>query len=157
MPRTYVAPFEASIEIDAPPSAVWEVLADQRRMAAFSAETYKQGFIGTPLRKGTVSVNLNKRKAALWPTVSRYVEVVPERRLAFRVIGPGATWSYDLEPTADGGTLVTERRRLAHDQATFASIVTARLLLGGVKRHDDELLQGMNETLAQLKAEVEQA
>jgi hypothetical protein len=136
---------------------VWAVLHDQRRMAGFSEETWKQAFIGTPLRAGTVSLNLNKRKAAVWPTISRYTEVVPERRLAFRVIGPAATWSYDLEPTADGGTRVTERRRLANDRAAIASIVTARLLLGGVKSHDVELEQSMGETLRRLKVEVERA
>ncbi|GAA1737666.1 SRPBCC family protein [Aeromicrobium alkaliterrae] len=155
MARSYVAPLEASIHIDAPPAAVWAVLHDQRRMADFSEETYKQGFIGTPVREGTVSINLNKRKAAFWPTISRYTEVVPERRLAFRVIGPSATWSYDLEPAADGGTTVTERRRLTNDRAALASIVTARLLLGGVTNHDVELVQGMHDTLARLKAEVE--
>ncbi len=154
MARRHVAPLEASIDIEATPAQVWEVLYDQRRMAAFSPETYKQAFIGTPIKAGTVSLNLNKRKAALWPTVSRYVEVVPERRLAFRVVGPGATWSYDLEPI-DGGTRVTERRRLHRDRSTWASIVTARLLLGGARNHDEELVEGMRQTLRQFKAAVE--
>lgn len=155
MARPYVAPLVASIHVDAPPERVWSLLEDQRRMNEWSDETWKQAFLGTPLRVGTISLNLNKRKAAVWPTVSRYREVVPGRRLAFQVVGPGATWSYDLQPDDEGGTLVTETRVLKHNRATFASIATANTLLGGLANHEAEILAGMHATLERIKAEVE--
>lgn len=155
MARKHVAPLEAAVEIDASPVAVWDVLYDQRRMNEWSPETYKQAFIGSPLKAGTLSLNLNKRKAAVWPTLSRYREVVPARRLAFHVYGPAAVWSYDLEPTESGGTRVVERRRLVNDRAAIASVVTATLMLGGAESHDREILEGMHTTLQRLKAEVE--
>lgn len=155
MARAHVAPLVASIDIAATPAQVWSLLEDQRRMNEWSDETWKQAFLGSPLRAGTVSLNLNKRKAAIWPTVSRYREVVPGRRLAFQVIGPGATWSYDLQPNDDGGTVVTETRVLKNHRATIASVVTANLMLGGLASHEAEILAGMHATLERIKAEVE--
>lgn len=155
MARPHVPPIEASIDIDASPAAVWAVLADQRRMNAFAPETWKQAYLGgTPVKAGTVSLNLNRRGAAVWPTISRYRDVVPEQRLAFSVVGPAATWSYELEPTATG-TRVIERRRLKRDRPTLASLVTARLLLGGVAQHDQDLQADMLVTLERLKAAAE--
>lgn len=154
MARGHVAPLEASIDIAAPPAAVWAVVSDQRRMNEWSPETWKQKFFGNPVTKGTVSVNLNKRKGFVWPTLSRVTEFEPERRLAFRVVGPGATWSYTLEPT-DAGTRVVERRELVKNRRTLASLATAATALGGIESHDAELLDGMRQTLERIKAEVE--
>lgn len=156
MARSHVAPLEASIDIDASPAAVWSLISDQRRMNEWSPETWKQKFFGYPVRTGTVSLNLNKRKAFVWPTLSRVTEFEPERRLAFRVVGPGAVWSYTLEPT-ETGTRVFERRELLKNRRTFASLVTAGAALGGIESHDVELVEGMNQTLRRIKAEVESA
>ncbi|MFT4298447.1 MAG: SRPBCC family protein [Aeromicrobium sp.] len=156
MARGYVAPLEAAVDIAAPPAAVWAVVSDQRRMNEWSPETWKQKFFGYPVREGTVSVNLNKRKGFVWPTLSKVTAFVPERHLAFRVVGPGAVWSYTLEPT-ETGTRLVERRELLKNRRTFASLVTASTALGGIESHDAELVAGMEQTLARIKAEVEQA
>jgi len=155
MPDT-VAPLEASIHIDAPPSAVWEIVADQRRMNEFSPETWKQKFFGGEIGVGTVSVNLNKRKGFVWPTASRITEFEPGKRIAFYVYGPADTWSYDLVPEGAGTTLV-ERRELKNGKRSLASRVTASIALGGIDDHDAELVEGMRTTLARIKAEVEKA
>ena len=155
MPDT-VAPLEASIHIDAPPSAVWEIVADQRRMNEFSPETWKQKFFGGEIGVGTVSVNLNKRKGFVWPTASRITEFEPGKRIAFYVYGPADTWSYDLVPEGAGTTLV-ERRELENGKRSLASRVTASIALGGIDDHDAELVEGMRTTLARIKAEVEKA
>jgi uncharacterized protein YndB with AHSA1/START domain len=149
-----VPPLEASIHIDATPARVWEIVADQRRMNEFSPETYRQKFFGDEIKQGTISINLNKRKAFFWPSASRITEFVPERRLAFYVYGPADTWSYDLEPNADGTTL-TERRELKNGKRSILSKVTARMALGGIDSHDIELKAGMETTLARIKAEAE--
>ncbi|MFT4189767.1 MAG: SRPBCC family protein [Aeromicrobium sp.] len=158
MSRGPVAPLAASVEIDATPAQVWRVVADQRRMNQWSPETHRQYFIGEPLRRGTLSVNVNKRKAVLWPTLSRYLTVEPEKKLEFHVVGPAAIWSYELTPLDDGArTKLTERRRLKNDRRTWLSLAVAGSLLGGVASHDDELVDGMKSTLARIKAEAEGA
>jgi uncharacterized protein YndB with AHSA1/START domain len=149
-----IAPLEASVHIDAPPAAVWQIISDQRRMNEWSPETFKQWFLGKEIRPGTRTLNLNKRKGFFWPTASRYTELVPEQRLAFRVYGPGDVWSYELAPDGEG-TKVTERRELVGGKRTILSKVTAALALGGIPEHDVELLAGMETTLARIKAEAE--
>jgi len=149
-----VAPIEASIHIDAPPSRVWEIVADQRRMNEFSPETWKQKFFGGDIGVGTRSLNLNKRKGFVWPTASRITEFVPEKRLAFYVYGPADTWSYDLVPEG-AGTLLVERRELKNGKRSIASKITASLALGGIEGHDTELVAGMETTLERIKAEAE--
>ncbi len=149
-----VPPLEATIHIDASPARVWEIVSDQRRMNEWSPETYRQKFFGDEIGRGTVSINLNKRKGFFWPSASRITEFVPERRIAFYVYGPADTWSYELEPAGEG-TLVTERRELKGGKRSILSKVTARFALGGVDSHDVELKAGMETTLARIKAEVE--
>jgi len=149
-----IPPIEASIHIDAPPARVWQIVSDQRRMNEFSPETFRQKFFGDEIGLGTRSINLNKRKGFFWPTASRITEFVPEKRLAFRVYGPGDVWSYDLEPEG-GGTRVVERRELVGGRRTIASKLTAALALGGIEEHDVELQAGMETTLARIKAEAE--
>ena len=149
-----IPPLEASIHIAAPPARVWQIVADQRRMNEFSPETYRQKFFGDEIRRGTISINLNKRKAVFWPSASRITEFLPEKRLAFYVYGPADTWSYDLAPDGDG-TLVTERRELKNGKRSIVSKVTAAAALGGVDQHDVELKAGMETTLSRIKAEAE--
>lgn len=151
-----IPPLEASIHIDAPPARVWEIVADQRRMNEWSPETYRQKFFGDEIRRGTVSINLNKRKGVFWPSASRITEFEPERRLAFYVYGPADTWSYDLEPSGDG-TLVTERRELKGGKRSVLSKLTAAVALGGIAEHDVELKAGMETTLSRIKAEAERS
>ena len=149
-----VPPLEASIHIDASPAHVWEIVSDQRRMNEWSPEVHRQKFFGDEIRRGTVSINLNKRKGFFWPSASRITEFEPERRLAFYVYGPADTWSYDLESSGDG-TLVTERRDLKNGKRSILSKVTARFALGGIDSHDVELKAGMETTLSHIKAEAE--
>jgi len=44
-----------------------------------------------------------------WPTTSTVTEVVPQRKLAFRVNANNTICSYELEPTANGTRLVERR------------------------------------------------
>ena len=62
-----------------------------------------------PLRQGSRTINLNRRKYLFWPTTSRITEFIPDKKLAFRVNENRTVWSYELEPTATG-TRLTESR-----------------------------------------------
>ncbi|HEX2284967.1 MAG TPA: SRPBCC family protein, partial [Mycobacterium sp.] len=99
---------QAQIDINAPVAKVWALVSDLRRMPQWSPQCRLMKSFG-PLRQGTRTVNLNRRKFLFWPTTSRIIEVIPEKKLAFRVNENGTIWSYELEPT-DTGTRLTETR-----------------------------------------------
>lgn len=151
-----ILPLEAGIDIDAKPEAVWALVSDLRRMSRWSPEVIFQGFTSKQLRKGSRSINLNKRKAFIWPTSSHITDFEPNKKISFYVMGPAAQWTFELEATATGTRLV-ERRDLRRSKRSIASKVTASVALGGIESHDAELVAGMQATLAQIKAEVEAA
>ena len=70
--------------------------------------------------------------------------------LAYRAKS-GATWVYELTPTATG-TSVSGRRVLA--SYTIGSKLMVPLL-GGAAGHDHELADGIRQTLERIKAVVE--
>lgn len=138
----------------ATPDQVWDVLKDQRRMRHWSPETLVQLFFPRRLAHQQLSLNLNRRKGFVWPTVSRYVDVARPHRLAFQVYGPAARWSYRLEPEAHG-TRLSLRRDLDGGRRSLVSRVVATFALGGIEEHDVELAAGMERTLAAIGREAE--
>ncbi len=155
MPLTDVAPIEATVEIDAPPAAVWSLVSDLRNMPRWSpqcAKTFVRG--GGPVTLGSRMVNVNRRGLLVWPTQSKVVRFVPEQEIAFRVKENWTVWSYALEPTADGGTRVTARRE-APTGISDVSVRLTKAMLGGVDAFTDELREGMLQTLERIKADAE--
>lgn len=148
------AALEADIEIDASPDQVWSVVSDIARMGEWSPECRKVMVFGAT-RKGAHVVGLNRRRWVVWPTNSRIVRYEPGRTIAWRVYENRATWSYEVEPTADGGTRLIERRTLPPPGIAPVSAALAKVFLGGVGGHDSELLDGMRTTLERIKTEVE--
>ena len=89
----------ASIDVQAPPAAVWAVVSDLKRMGEWSPQCKKMTVLGGEPKLGTRTINLNKRGPLVWPTTAKVVRFEPERRLAFRVTENHTIWSYELEPT----------------------------------------------------------
>lgn len=145
---------QAQIDIAAPPSTVWALISDLKKMPQWSPQTRAMKMFG-PLRVGAKTVNFNRRRLLVWPTSSTITVVEPERKLAFRVDANGTEWSYELEPI-DGGTRVVESRRAPNGIKKF-STVTVNAVMGGVPSFENELVEGMNETLTRLKAAAEGA
>ncbi|MEZ5091030.1 MAG: SRPBCC family protein [Micropruina sp.] len=143
---------QAEIEIDAPVSKVWGLISDLNNMPRWSPQCRLMKALG-PVRPGTLTLNLNRRNNLFWPTTSRIVEVIPERKLAFRVPINNSVWSYELEPTATG-TRVVETRH-AENGVKALSTMTVNSVLGGVPQFEKELLAGMNTSLARIKAAAE--
>jgi uncharacterized protein YndB with AHSA1/START domain len=143
---------QAQIDIDAPVGKVWGLVSDLSRMPQWSPQCRLMKSFG-PLRQGTRTVNLNRRKFLFWPTTSRITEFIPEKKLAFRVNENGTIWSYQLEPT-DVGTRLTETRH-AENGVSAVSNMVANALLGGVPDFERELVDGMNQSLARIKAAAE--
>lgn len=143
---------QAQIDINAPVARVWALVSDLGRMPQWSPQCRLMKSFG-PLRQGTRTFNLNRRKLMFWPTTCTVTEVIPEKKVAFRVDLNNAIWSYELEPT-DTGTRLTETRH-AENGVTALSNMTVNALFGGVPSFERELVEGMNESLARIKAAAE--
>ena len=149
------AQLEATIEIDAPPAQVWALISDPRRMSAFSPQVVKTVVRGgDPVTKGTKFCNINHRGPLLWPTQAMVVRCEPHTEFAFRVKENWTIWSFALEPTASGGTKVTQRRETPKGISNLSLRLT-KVALGGVPRFTGELREGMHETLDKLKQAAE--
>ena len=143
---------QAQIDINAPVAKVWALVSDLRRMPQWSPQCRLMKSFG-PVRQGTRTINFNRRKFLVWPTTSTITEVIPEKKLAFRVNANNTVWSYELEPT-DSGTRVVESRH-AENGVTAFSNMSVNALMGGVPSFERELVDGMNATLARIKAAAE--
>lgn len=143
---------KAEIDIDAPVSRVWSLVSDVSRMPQWSPQCRIMKALG-PIRPGTRTLNLNRRGLLFWPTTAVITEVVPERKFAFRIPINTSVWSYELEPTATGTRLVETRH--AENGVTAVSTAVTKAALGGVDSFEKELLEGMNQGLARIKAAAE--
>lgn len=143
---------QAEIDIDAPVSRVWDLVSDLSNMPRWSPQCRVMKPLG-PIRPGTRTVNLNRHGLLFWPTTSVITEVVPEQKIAFRIPINHSVWSYELQPTA-GGTRLVETRH-AENGVTATSTIVTKAALGGVDSFERELLEGMNQSLARIKAAAE--
>ena len=143
---------QARIDIDASPKTVWALVSDLSLMPKWSPQCKLMKVFG-PLRPGARTVNVNRRNYLVWPTTSRITEVVPERKLAFRVNENNTVWSYELEPTASG-TRLTESRH-AENGVKPVSNLLVNAVMGGVPNFEVELVDGMNASLSRIKAAAE--
>lgn len=111
---------EISIEIDATPARVWELVSEVRNAPQWSSQAAKVFATGGRTAAGTRALNINKQGPAVWPTISKVVEFEPGRRIGNRIGGHRTVWSFELEPTPSGGTKLTERQDIP---AALVSIV----------------------------------
>ena len=111
--------------------------------------------VGTaPVGLGTRTINVNRRGPLLWPTRAKVVRFEPHRDYAFRVKDNGTNWSFELAPSASGGTTVTHRREAPQGTTAIPRTLQDKVL-GGVADFDREMEAGMAVTLERLKAVVE--
>ncbi|MEH3142534.1 MAG: SRPBCC family protein [Mycobacterium kyogaense] len=143
---------QAQIDINAPVSTVWKLVSDVERMPQWSPQCRWMKAIGG-VRQGARTINMNRRGMLFWPTTSRITEYVPEKKLAFKVNENNTVWSYELEPT-DAGTRLVETRH-AENGTTAVSTFAVDKFMGGVSSFEQELIQGMNASLARIKAAAE--
>jgi uncharacterized protein YndB with AHSA1/START domain len=143
---------QAQIDIKAPASKVWALISDLRRMPQWSPQCRRMQPLG-PVRQGTRTLNLNRRKNLFWPTTCTVTEVIPDQKLAFRVNANGTVWSYELQPIPEGTRVIESRH--AENGVKPMSTMTVNALLGGEESFERELLDGMNASLAKIKAAAE--
>ena len=144
----------AETTIDAPPEVVWEVLGDVRRMPELSPELVRMVPLkGGGLRPGQWYLGVNRRKAVLWPTRNVVTDVEAARKVVWDTRTSGARWIWELTPEGESTRVV--HRRPVPKRVTPLSVAFARLFLGGVGDHADELEEGMVQSVAHLKRAVE--
>jgi uncharacterized protein YndB with AHSA1/START domain len=143
---------QAQVDINAPASKVWALISDLRRMPQWSPQCRWMRPFG-PLRQGTRTLNLNRRNRLFWPTTCTVVEVIPDKKLAFRVDINHTIWSYELESNGQGTRVIESRH--AENGVTAFSNLSINVLLGGTTNFERELVEGMNVSLAKIKAAAE--
>lgn len=143
---------QSQIDINAPVSKVWTLVSDLSLMPQWSPQCLLMKTIGG-LRQGARTVNFNRRGFLFWPTTSRIIELIPEKKLAFRVNENGTVWSYELEPT-EAGTRLLETRH-AENGVKAVSNLLVNSLMGGVPNFEQELIDGMNASLIRIKEAAE--
>lgn len=144
---------ESSIEIDATPAAVWDVVSDLKRMGEWSPQCRKMIVFGREVKKGTRTLNINRAGKLHWPTNAKVVDFEPGKKIAFRIVENRTIWSYELEPTPTG-TRLTESRRAPHGVSAPSNFATERGM-GGIDKFEDALERGIKKTLVRIKGEVE--
>jgi hypothetical protein len=156
-PSTGLPALEAETYIGAPVHVVWSLLSDLRTMSERSPETVRM-FITRSPQVGSRGVNVNRKGWVVWPTTTRITRWKPPTHdgaaaLAFWVGPTAVEWSYELSPV-DGGTRVVERRSPL-PRASLSVRLASTWFMGGAAHHDVELVEGMHQTLAALKAAAE--
>jgi len=158
MPETHESRHSAdsvTVRIAASPERVYEVVSDVTQMGRLSPECTGGRWLGgvTGPAVGARFKGTNKRGMVRWSTTNRVVAAEPGREFSFETKQSGTRWTYRLEPDGDG-TLVTESRAPWRDRPLSARLA-ARLFLGGVEEHEEEMRAGLVATLERLKAVAE--
>ncbi|UQX11363.1 SRPBCC family protein [Candidatus Mycobacterium methanotrophicum] len=143
---------QAQIDITAPVSKVWSLVSDFRRMPEWSPQCRLMRQLG-PLRRGTRTININRRNRLFWPTTCTVVELIPDQKLAFRVNTNNTIWSYELQPIPEGTRVIESRH--AENGTTPVSSMAVNAFMGGTAKFERELVDGMNTSLARIKAAAE--
>jgi uncharacterized protein YndB with AHSA1/START domain len=144
---------EASIDVDASPEKVWAIVSDLKRMGEWSPQCKLMKVFGGAVRKGTTTLNVNKKGLLVWPTTSKVVDFERNKSIAFRVNENKTIWSYTLTPNESGTTVVEKREAPTGTSAVSTFLV--KNVLGGIEQFDVELVDGMNRTLQRIKTESE--
>ncbi|WP_446664167.1 SRPBCC family protein [Flexivirga sp. B27] len=148
---------EVAIEINATPKQVWDVASDLRRMPRWSPSTRKVFLRGGALTAGSTMVNVNRIGLRVWPTTSRVVDFDPGKRIAWRIKENHSVWSFDLEPLDDNTRTRLVQTRDVSGGTSKVSKMLIKKLLGGEQSFEQDLTEGMRQTLQRIRNDVESA
>jgi len=139
-----------SIPIDAPPDVVFAILASPRQHTRIDGSGSVQSVIAGPERITRTGERFTVRMKLFgvpYVIVNRVVEFEADRLIAWRHFTANR-WRYELTPTADGGTTVTETFDMSRaDPVTDAVVRWAKF--------PERNQQGITDTLARLKQAAE--
>ena len=146
---------EESIDIAAPPDAVWTLVSDVRRMAEWSPQVESTRLRGgaEQVADGVEFTNLNNNGTFQWKTHGTIIRLDNGREIAFRIKENWAIWSLRLEPTS-GGTKLTQRRE-SPDGSPDGTVHVIDNYMGGQDVFTASMREGMRQTLQAIKAAAE--
>jgi uncharacterized protein YndB with AHSA1/START domain len=147
---------EESIEIDAPPERLYEMVSDLSRMGEWSPENQGGTWLGgaTGASPGARFKGRNRNGWRRWSTKATIVTAEPGREVSWESKALGmkvALWRYRFEPNGRGGTRVTES---TEDRRGSTMLFVGRTATG-VGDRAGENRKNMRRTLEQLKAAAE--
>ena len=149
--------YTSTIEIAAPPEKIWSMVSDLPRMGEWSPENVGGKWKGgaTEAAPGVKFKGANKNGWHRWSGGVVINEAEAPKRLSFtvKIAGlSGATWSYDIEPTANG-CKVTEGWTDTRSGVFKVGAVTK--LATGVADRTGYAQELMDATLANIKKAAE--
>lgn len=139
-----------TVTVQAPPAVVFAILADPHQHSRIDGSGSVGSVIGGPARITATGQTFTVRmKLFGLPYVirNRVVEFEAGRRIAWRHFTANR-WRYELTPTGDGGTTVTE----TFDMSRASRVTTAVVRRA---RFPERNRQGITETLERLKRAAE--
>jgi uncharacterized protein YndB with AHSA1/START domain len=139
-----------SIDIDAPPDVVFAILADPRQHSRIDGSGSVGSVLSAPdriTRQGQTFTVRMRLFGVPYVIRNRVVEFEENRRIAWRHFTANR-WRYELTPTADGGTTVTE----SFDTSRAGGVTDAVVRWAGFPERNR---QGITGTLERLKKVAE--
>ncbi|MEY2422222.1 MAG: hypothetical protein QOI95_2289 [Acidimicrobiaceae bacterium] len=146
---------EAKIHIAASPDTVYAMVADVTRMGEWSPENLGGEWLdgATGPAAGARFKGKNKRKAG-WSTKCTVTTAEPGREFAFSVGKDETTWRYQFDPAGDG-TDVIESFEVVKVPGAIGRFLTKLGTGLPWSEREGDLVRGMEQTLANLKAAAE--
>lgn len=138
-----------TVTIDAPPPVVFAIVADPRQHTRIDGSGSVRGMNHGPdrLSQGATFGADMKLFGVAYKITNHVVEFDDDARIAWRHFG-GHRWRYELAPTDDGGTQVTE----SFDYTRHGTVAAALLRAAGFPARNR---RGIAQTLVRLKAAAE--
>jgi len=145
---------EVSVDIDAPPDRLYDLVSDVTNMGRWSPECHRCEWTdgATGPVAGARFKGWNKRGPMRWSTVSTVVTADAPTAFEWEVDQSRMRWGYRFEP-AGSGTKVTEFRDELGQKPLYVRIAYKLRLLG--KDPDAIVVDGMRQTVERLKAIAE--
>lgn len=125
-----------------------------RKRSSGSGNSSNSGSTPTP---GTIYLNINRQGLLWWPTWAVVTEVVPEKVFEFKIPLNRSRWRFELETSADGTTMLTEKRLVAGGNTTLVSRALVTAFLGGEEKFEAGLAQGIQQTIRAIAMEAEES
>jgi uncharacterized protein YndB with AHSA1/START domain len=129
------------VTIKASPDDVYQMVSDPTIMVGFSEELFRVRWLrgAKGPKVGAKFSGSNRNGWHRWVTTCRITDAEPGRRFAYEVSTPFkvpvARWQYDLEPSADGCTVVeTNWARVPRWFIPFAILITGEPDRAGVNK-----------------------